>query len=56
MTNFRIPQRDHPMFTGVRASWAGNLPTGKTGTAVHRATDSRGGREERERGDPVRSP
>ena len=32
------------MFTGVRARWAGNLPTGEAGAAVRRSTVSRGGR------------
>ena len=32
------------MFIGVRAMWADNLPTGKTGASIRRSTDSRGGR------------
>ena len=46
MTNFRTPQRDHPMFTGVRARWAGVRGKVGLGAAMSGATGSAGGREE----------
>lgn len=47
MTNFHTPQRDHPMFTGVRARWASRRRMVGIGAAKRGTTDSAGGRGER---------
>lgn len=46
VTNFRTSQRDHPMFTGVRARWAGVRRMVWIGAAKSGATVSWGGRED----------
>lgn len=42
VTIFRAPQRDYPMFTGVRARWAGVRGKVGLGAAMSGASNSRG--------------